>query len=557
MKKIAFLTLLSLIVFGSCSDFLDIKPNDIIIGDALAEENLDALTSPLYNKAWYDYNNQFYYAMEGMAYNLEHNADYIGYFTHLTFTGQTSCLVAAWGSFYNVIQMANKVIISVNSVNAEETKKTQCIAEARFMRGLAYWYLASLWGDVILSDDPTPLVNNPLVNKNPKSDVYEFAIRDMEFAAKYLPETSSAAGRLNRYCAFGMLSRLYLDYSGFKASNFGDNPNVGTRDAEYLGLAQKAAAKVIGSGQFKLLDNYENLFQIANNDNSETLFAFQWVGGLDGNSNAGFGLTNSQASYLAFTSLICGDGGWGAFTEITYDMAKEYESTDTIRRRATWMGAGDYYPELNSTDGGFRIGNGEDEYNSGHDPYNSCLNVKKGVTGNVKDDPAINARNSGVDNYMLRYAEVLLNYADATLGNNASLDNATALGYFNAVRTRAGLPAKTSVTYEDLRHERRVEFCMEGRYWFDLVARSYYRQSEVISYITAQDRGTVPAFLFDAPNNLRINPDKNSTTRAVGEIKAGTFKLPYPESELIQNPKLGDAAASYQFTEERITDLFN
>jgi len=117
MKKIAFLTVvLSIILFGSCSDFLDIKSNDIITADALAEENLESLTAPLYNLGWYSFNNQFNYAIgDGMSYNLEHNADYIGDFTHLTFTGQTDCLQAAWASFYDVVQLANKVINNLNS----------------------------------------------------------------------------------------------------------------------------------------------------------------------------------------------------------------------------------------------------------------------------------------------------------------------------------------------------------------------------------------------------------------------------------------------------------
>uniref|UniRef100_S0DDM5 Putative RagB-SusD domain-containing protein n=1 Tax=termite gut metagenome TaxID=433724 RepID=S0DDM5_9ZZZZ len=545
------------LLLGSCSDFLDIKSNDVITADALSAENLEALTSPLYNYVWFSFNNNFNSAIgDGMSYNLEHNSDYIGAFTHLTFTGQTSNLLAAWGSFYNVVQLANKVIITVNSVDADETLKTQCMAEARFMRGLAYWYLASLWGDVIISDDPTPLVSNPIVNTNPKRDVWEFALRDMEYAAKYLGETSTATGRVNRYSAFGMLSRMYLDYSGFKASNFGDNPNVGTRDTEYLELARKAAEKVIDSGVYDLMGNYDDLFRIEHNNNVESLFAFQWVPGLS-DSGDGYGVTNFTVSYMACHAVLSGGNAWGGWTTATYDMIKEYEAGDVVRRKATWMGNGDYYPELNSAEGGFTFGAGDGEYNSGHSPVNSCLNVRKGVTGNQKDNAAINVNNSGLMNSVLRYAEVLLNYSDAVLGNNASTTDARALEYFNAVRTRAKMTPKESIGWEDLRHERRVEFCLEGRYWFDLVARAYYKQQEVINLINAQDRGTLPAFLFDAPNDLRIDPDRESATRAVGTASAGTFKLPYPESELIQNPKLGDAPVAYTFTEERITDLFN
>jgi hypothetical protein len=48
--------------------------------------------------------------------------------------------------------------------------------------------LASLWGNVVIVEDNTKLVVNPLVNTSPRKDVFEFAIRDLEFAAKYLPK---------------------------------------------------------------------------------------------------------------------------------------------------------------------------------------------------------------------------------------------------------------------------------------------------------------------------------------------------------------------------------
>jgi hypothetical protein len=119
------------------------------------------------------------------------------------------------------------------------------------------------------------------------------------------------------------------------------------------------------------------------------------------------------------------------------------------------------------------------------------------------------------------------------------------------------MPAKTNIGWGDLRYERRVEFCLEGRYWYDLVARSYYRQQEVINYLNNQNRGVVLPYLFDTPNTLRIDPDRNPGTRAVGLATPATFKLPYPESELLQNPKLGGNPVPFEFTEDRITDLFN
>jgi hypothetical protein len=538
---------------SGCDTFLENEPSNYIVGSTLTEESLPMLTSPLYNRAWFGFNSNFYFGLgDGMAYNLNAPySDYIYAFSDLSITGLTGPLVSAWASLYTVAGRATGVVATVEASAAAQDVKNQYIAEARFMRGVAYWYLASLWHNVIIVNDEQALIDNPIVSPNPKKDVYEYAIRDLEFAAKYLPEAVGQAGRVSRYSAFGMLSRLYLDYSGFVASGYGADPNCGTRDAGYLDLAKKAAEKVLAGSAYKLMDSYADLFTIENNNNAESLFAFQWVPGL--NSSTGYGLINTNQAYFAFGSVVTGDdAAWGGGgTGCPYDMIREYEPDDTLRRKATWMGNGDHYPELNKANGGLTY----DEATFSAAPR--WLSVKKGVTGSNKDNAAIGRMNSALDTYMLRLAEVYLNYAEAILGNAPSTTDAAALDAFNKVRTRAGMPAKASITWEDLRHERRVEFCLEGRYWYDLVSRSYYRQQEVINYLNNQDRGVVPPYLFDAPNNLRIDPERDPTTRAVGTATAAIFKLPYPESELLQNPKLGEAPVSFVFAEDRITDLFN
>ena len=553
-KKIIYLFVIACTsLLFACDDFLNTDPNDRITGSSLTADNLPALTAPLYNKVWFDFNGQFYYGLgDGMAYNLNAPySDYIYPFADFSVTGLTGPLVNAWASFYVVVQQANTVIKTIAKSNADEAIKQQYVAEARFMRGLAYWHLTSLWKDVIITDDPTPLAISPVVNSNPQKDVFEFAIRDMEFAAKYLPETSIQSGRVNRYSAFGILSRLYLAYSGLVSSGYGSNPNIGTRDQSYLDLSKKAAEKVINYSTFKMMNNYPDLFMIENNNNSETLFSFQWLPGL--NSSTGYGVVNTQQAYFAFGSLVTGDdAAWGGGgTGCPYDMIKEYEASDIIRRKATWMGNGDLYSEIDKANGGLT-------YNEAtFSAAPRWLSVKKGVTGSNKDNPAIGRMNSALNTYMMRLAEVYMNYAEAILGNNASTTDAIALEYFNKVRTRAGLSEKTSISYEDIRHERRVEFCMEGRYWYDLVSRAYYKQQEVLDYINGQNRGVVVPYLFDSPNNLRIDPSRDPGSRPVSQATAATFKLPYPESEMIQNPQLGSAPVPYEFTEEKINDLFN
>lgn len=246
----------------------------------------------------------------------------------MTETGLTGPLVSAWGSLYNIVQQTNKIIngIKGNSSNSEEVKNPY-IAEARFMRGVAYSYLAMLWGNVIINEDTDELVANPIVNTSPVSDVYEFAMRDLEFAAKYLPEVSSAAGRVNKYSAFGMLSRVYLTYAGYSS-----NPNSATRNQDYLDLAKKAALKVIENRNFELMTDYADLFMIDKNNNSETLFALQWV------SNGTYGECNTIQDYFACESAITGnDRAWGGYVFAQPDVIWEYEKEINGVSRLGWL----------------------------------------------------------------------------------------------------------------------------------------------------------------------------------------------------------------------------
>lgn len=526
-------------VSTSCNDLLDVESDTSITKDNFytSESDFQAATAPLYNIVWFDFNNNFYFGMgDGRSYNLYAPfSDYIYPFTDLTENGLTGPLVSAWSSLYVVIQQSNNVIEGIKASSVNEESKAKYLAEARFMRGTAYWYLTSLWGDVIISENQGSLVNNPIVSKSPRTDVYEFAMRDLEYAAKYLPETAPQTGRLTKYSAFGMLSRVYLSYAGLS-----DNPESGTRSTEYLDLAKKAASKAINEGPYSLMTNYADLFEVDNNNNSESMFALQWV------PNGTYGVTNFHQAYLALNSEVTGDdAAYGGYTRASVDILQEYESND-LRRKATWMADNDFYATINKANGGYTV-----------DHANDFLTAKKGVVGSTKDNPKTSRQNSGLNTNMLRLAEVYLNYAEATLGNSASTTDATALEYVNTLRRRAGLGNLTSLTYEILRKERRIELCLEGQYWYDLVRRSYYKQQEVINYVTGQSRGLIPNILYNnETNTVTIDEDIAAAPRSVGVPSASMFLLPYPETEVIQNPLLKEAPVAFKFTEDRITDLF-
>lgn len=547
--RIAYILLITITsVFSTgCSDFLEVSPNNLITQENFyqTEENFQAATAPLYNYVWFDFNDKFYYGLgDGRGYNLYAPfSDYIYPFSDLTETGTTGPLVYAWQSFYTVIQQSNRVIIGINGSDVDSTIKSKYIGEARFMRGVAYWYLASLWGEVIISEDPSAMVSNPVVNKHRFEDVYEFAMRDLEFAAKTLDEAPYQEGRVCKYSAYAMLSRVYLTYAGYYNEDpalMGD-ANKGVRDEGYLELAQKAALKVIEEGPYELMDTYYDLFMIENNNNSESIFALQWV------PNGDYGLNNMHQNYFAAGSEMIGsDKAWGYWTRASYDVLQIYESSD-IRRHDTWMGYGDVYEDINRNNGGYT-----------YEKTETALNVKKGVVGSSKDNANITDMNSALNTYMIRLAEVYLNYCDAVLGDRRATNDAIALEMFNALRTRAHVSTKRAITGQDIFNERRRELCMEGQFWYDLVRKAYYSQQEVLSFIEGQSRDVVIPFTYNVENNTTTYDDSREESEVtIGNIDASIFLLPYPESEVVQNPLLKEAPVAFEFTEDRITDLFD
>jgi starch-binding outer membrane protein, SusD/RagB family len=99
---------------------------------------------------------------------------------------------------------------------------------------------------------------------------------------------------------------------------------------------------------------------------------------------------------------------------------------------------------------------------------------------------------------------------------------------FNKVRNRAGLPSKSSITIDDILHERRVELAFEGDYWFDLTRQGYAKAKQIIE---AQNRGWV-------------NADGSRTVQTPSFNENQMF-LPIPIGETAQNPNLLEPAVSY------------
>jgi len=569
--KICVITLAGALSLGSCSgDFLE-ETNSYQISQDNFFSSDDAVSQeiyPLYSYVWYMFNDKFYYGMgDGRANNITAQySNYIYPYTNFTETGVSVGLTDAWRSFYVIVAQSNNAINNIanySSGSVSETAKTQGIAEARFMRGLAYWYISSLWGCAIIYDNTQSMVNNYVVHANRQTDAMEFAIRDMEYAAAKLPAASPGTGRVNKYAAYAMLSRFYLSMAGLTTDGRYDGSNIatdrvrGSRNTYYLDLAKKAAGKVINDGPYKLMENWADLFAPATfNNNSETIFQLQWQAG------ASNGLAQSMTRFLAWSTQVNQGNSWGGSTYCSYDLWEEFKEyadptlgqtvDDAIRRHNSVASYGEVYPEL-STDPAKPYIYGESE-NAG----SQGANVKKYVVGtNAVNGISVN-NNSGVNTYMMRLAEVYLNYCEATLGNASTCNDATALSYLNALRTRANVPTKQQFGYEDLRHEFRVETAFEGLYWFFLVRRGYYQQQEVVNYVNSQFRNA--SYYESSTHEYKLSESYAAPGPSVSTATAAHLTLPMPDTDQTKNPYLKPDAngnietVEYTFGEREVQD---
>ena len=535
---------------SSCADdFLDqensyqLSQENYFDSDAAVQSS----TSALYNYVWYDFNDKFYYGMgDGRANNITAQySDYIYPYTNFTDNSLSQGLTQAWGSLYSVVSQSNNTINNIKTKctsNVSESAKVKAMAEARFMRGLAYWYIGTLWGCGIIYENVADMVDNYVVPAQPRADVIEFAIRDMEYAAKNLPTTQGDKGRITKYAAFGMLSRLYLSMAGLTTSGPYDGTNVatdfnrGSRNEYYLDLAKKAALKVIKESDAKLLDSYAELWGASTiNNNSESLFQLQFIAG-DGVGGAG----QSMTRFLAWSTMVADTNAWGGATYCSYDLWEEFKEyfdenlgtvvDDAIRRHNSVASYGESYPELSA--------DASDPYVYGvtESAGSEGANIKKYVIGTKKANGFSTVNNSGINSYMLRLAEVYLNYVEAVLGNAESTTDADAIKYFNMIRRRAGVAEKTKLTYEDLRHEYRVEFAFEGLYWYQLVRRSYYKQQEVVNYVNNQNRNA--SYYESSTHTYKLSDTYVAPGAGVATATAKSLTLPMADTDQTKNPYL-------------------
>lgn len=384
-----------------------------------------------------------------------------------------------WAGRFRLITLANVMIDKAPQAEVSQEVVDRTVAEARFLRAIAYYDLVRIFGDVPMITRPPSLEEDLLLPRTSADDIYAMIKDDLAFAAEHLPAERSN-GRATNGAAKSFLASVHLTLKEFTA-------------------ARDLALEVINSGVYELMPDYGDLWvQETYDNNTESVFEVQYAGCESwgtGNMRQAFfapwnqGITKNTDGW---GSLVPTDPGQDAPTTTAVDI---WEEGDT-RRYWSMMEPGNYYPTLNPGDGGYMY------------PTDGAggagSNIKKYVMGGGSDVCFMSTPQNGS---IMRYSEVILIYAEAVteLSNGLTL-NQSVLDQVNMLRTRAEVPPLEFLDRLALDLERRREFMFESKRWFDILRKGPVRAVELMRLSGRTLDET--KLLFPIPaSELEINPN--------------------------------------------------
>lgn len=419
-----------------------------------------------------------------------------------------------WANAYAGIRAANSFLAHVDQVDATDQDLIDRLkAEVRVLRAYFYIRLASLYGDVPLVTKEITLDESRQLTRAPVGQIWDFVSAELSAAAPMLPVTQKDVGRVTKGAALGLLARAML----------------------YAGRYQQAvdaATEVMGLNTYALYPSYEKLFSYEAENNPEVILDIQFIRDLRANNN--FNLLaplsqNGRSLYVPTKKMVDAydmtNGQAINSPGSGFDPKNPYENRDPRLGYSVFL-PGDELPDGSIFDPRPDSKTG-DAVGSTFIVSPTGFNLKKYVD---KEDMA-QPSNGGLNIILLRYAEILLTYAEAKIELN-QLD-ASVYDAINAVRGRADVnmpPIPDGRTQDELRqiirHERLVELAFEGQRFFDIrrwriAAQVMPGKVQGMTYVDNQgDLQTV-----EVPGWTNVFVDRN-------------YLWPIPQKERDLNPQL-------------------
>jgi hypothetical protein len=370
-----------------------------------------------------------------------------------------------WNRIYQGIERSNLAIAGIRKYGkpANGNVMGHYLGEALTMRAFFYYDLIKWWGDVPAWFEPMT-VATIYIPKTNRDTIYNHIISDLQQATSLLYSSNNALASqttlVSKDAARGLLARICLSAAGYSMRPLGTSDAQiivtasASRQTELYTIARQACLDIITDGHYSLNSSFKDIFyqQCQDNQNpgGETIWQLPYKMGTRGRMVYNLGLPRDPDGK---NNTVTIGGQFKIIPSFFYD----YDVSDT-RRDITVVP----YKIQKNTSGVME------------------QNISSGITGfNIAKWRAewvkvpISGTDDGVSPIVLRYADVLLMYAEADLFLNGT--NGDGVSYFNMVRRRAfGQPVNTAfakdlpLTLPNIQQERAFEFCGENIRKYDL-----------------------------------------------------------------------------------------
>jgi starch-binding outer membrane protein, SusD/RagB family len=406
----------------------------------------------------------------------------------------------AFNAYYEGIARSNQVIDFVPGIEMDAELKNRVLGQAYFLRGLYFFHLVNMYGNVALPTQFPKSKDDFFVPQSTEQQGWEQVIADLKKAAELLPASynnvngpdKNQLGRATKGAAMGYLGKAYLFTKKYSEA-----------------AAQFKA--VMDLNVYGLMTDYKDNFRLATENNKESIFEVQFDREAGGKDLGWQGVPNSSWGKTSARAITYGPPGFG-WTDVqpTRFIFNEFQKEKTI--------AGTEDPRLTATlfynKPGLKL-YGQDfaTYYATDAGKLNDLFVAKYQNSETMDNEF--DWRSGMNERLMRYSDILLMYAECL---NELGQTSQAYPYIQMVRSRVGLPdlatAKPNMTQQQMRdqiaHERLLEFSLEGHRFDDIKRWGWLKDATKLAQLKQNDpefEGYVPGreLLPIPPSELRVN----------------------------------------------------
>ncbi len=459
----------------SCNSFVDPNPTDVLAPENFYKTPSDAVAAvnAVYESVKWSYWLGFWYisdiATDDIIAAPRFGSD--GHrMSNYIFDATEWPMGSMWGGAYGIINRANTVLDRVPGITMDAALRTRLLGEARFFRALAYFNLVRCFGDVPLLEHEVKSLSGLKVSRTPLAQVYTLIVSDLQEAIGVLPVLYSTAdvGRVTSGAARALLAKVYLTRQDWTN-------------------AARTAGEVITNGPYRLLPNYKDIFKIATEiTNSESIFEINYDATLD--PGAG-----SVHTLFSLPSEFPGGDAYGLMT-VTPSLEALFAASDKRGKGGTFIRS----PYVDALGDSVKWSDPDSIYGPAFNKYLDETDFQ-----NMHTRAWVAQSNNWI---VLRYADVLLMYAEAVNEGGTPTGAGSAEAALNLVRVRAGINPVSGLSQADFRDsvrlDRRREFVFEGQRWFDLSRWGILNQAMLAKTTELQSIAPGETTVHGAPSNL-------------------------------------------------------